>query len=219
MTVSFTDGVMMTAAVKSRAERKAQTRARILDAAWTLVAEGRGLDSLGLREVARAAELAAPSLYNHFADMDSLGLALLDQACFRLRRWMGEGRRQLIQAGTAEAIPVLVRRFLDYLEHHEAEFRLLVQQRIGSHPVFRRRIHHELSLAVTELGEDIQLVGGGAADAWLEAEAAAAILLGFGIQSLDVGGVSRRRREKRLVAQLEMVVLGARRQLAVAINK
>ena len=207
----------MTATARPRAERKAQTRARILEAAWALVAEGRGLDSLGLREVARAAGLAAPSLYNHFADMDSLGLALLDQACFRLRRWMSEGRRQLIQAGTDEAIPVLVKRFLDYLERHEAEFRLLVQQRIGSHPAFRRRIHHELSLAVTELGEDIQLVGGGAtgvADAWLEAEATAAILLGFGIQSLDLDVASRRRREGRLVAQLGMVVLGARQQRA-----
>lgn len=202
--------------VLSRSERKAQTRTRILDAAWALVAQGRGLDSLGLREVARAADLAAPSLYNHFADMDALGLALLDQACFRLRRWMGEGRRQLIQAGPQQAIPVLVGRFLDYLDHHEAEFRLLVQQRTGSHPVFRRRIRHELSLAVTELGEDIQLVAGmpAAADVWLEAEATAAILLGFGIQSLDLGGDLRQRQEKRLVAQLDMVVRGARMQLA-----
>ena len=202
--------------ILSRSERKAQTRTRILDAAWALVAQGRGLDSLGLREVARAADLAAPSLYNHFTDMDALGLALLDQACFRLRRWMGEGRRQLIQAGPQQAIPVLVGRFLDYLDHHEAEFRLLVQQRTGSHPVFRRRIRHELSLAVTELGEDIQLVAGmpTAADVWLEAEATAAILLGFGIQSLDLGGDLRQRQEARLVAQLDMVVRGARMQLA-----
>lgn len=212
----------MTDVVLSRAERKAQTRTRILDAAWTLVGEGRGLDSLGLREVARAASIAAPSLYNHFADMDALGLALLDQACFRLRRWMGEGRRQLIQAGTTQAIPVLVRRFLDYLDSHEAEFRLLVQQRTGSHPVFRRRIHHELRLAVTELGEDIQLVAGapvGAVNAWLEAEATAAILLGFGIQSLDMGAGVRRRQARRLAAQLDMVVQGARHQLEVKSNK
>lgn len=198
----------------SRAQRKAHTRERILTAAWELVAQGRGLDSLGLREVARAADLAAPSLYNHFADMESLGQALLDQACFRLRRWMGEGRRQLIQGGANPAIDVLVARFLDYLTHHEPEFRLLVQQRTGSHPGFRRRIHQELQLAVSELSEEIQqaLNARAAGRADLEAEAMAAILLGFGIQSLDIGDTARRRQKKRVIAQLQLVVWGAARQ-------
>lgn len=197
----------------SRAQRKAHTRERILAAAWELVAQGRGLDSLGLREVARAAGLAAPSLYNHFADMESLGQALLDQACFRLRRWMGEGRRQLIQGGAHPAIDVVVTRFLDYLAYHESEFRLLVQQRTGSHASFRRRIHHELRLAVSELSEEIQqvLAARAAGSADLEAEAMAAILLGFGIQSLDIGDVARRRQKKRVIAQLQLVVWGAAR--------
>src|SRR5690606_36269145 len=143
---------------------------------WQLVAEGRSLDSLGLREVARAAGLAAPSLYNHFDHLETLGLALLDQACFRLRRWMAEGRRQLIDADSAGAIQVLVTRFIEYLDHHEPEFRLLVQQRVGSHPAYLRRIHHELRLAVLELAEDIRLsLGrrGQAGDTLLVAEAAA----------------------------------------------
>jgi AcrR family transcriptional regulator len=214
-------GVIVSTAVSlSRAERKAQTRERILAAVWTLVESGRGLDSLGLREVARTARLAAPSLYNHFSDMESLGLALLDQACFRLRQRMSEGRRQLMQDSTPIAITTLVQRFLDYLDQHGGEFRLLVQQRTGSNPVFRRRIHHELQLAIAELQEDIRLVlpdRSEAAGARMEAEVIAAILLGFGIQALDIDKSVRERQAKRLSTQLEMVALGAK--LAAKTNK
>ena len=41
----------------ARQQQKKQTRERILDAAGRLMADGRGLDSLGLREVAREAGL------------------------------------------------------------------------------------------------------------------------------------------------------------------
>jgi len=197
----------------TRADRKAQTRARILAACWHLIEEGRGLDSLGLREVARAAGLAAPSLYNHFGDMESLGVALLDQACFRFRRWMTEGRRELIKASPDEAIALVVARFLQYLEQHDAEFRLLVQQRTGSHATYRRRIHHELHLAVVELGDDIAEVVGrprSEGDVDVEAEAMAAILLGFGIQALDIDKLAYEQLQKRLVVQLTMVMQGAR---------
>ena len=67
------------------------------------MADGRGLDSLGLREVAREAGLAATSLYNHFPDMEALGLALIDRACFHLRSSMAEGRRSMIEVGAARA--------------------------------------------------------------------------------------------------------------------
>lgn len=197
----------------SRADRKAQTRENILQACWRLIEEGRGLDSLGLREVAREAGLAAPSLYNHFADMEQLGIALLDQACFRFRRWMTEGRRDMIKASPEQAIHSLVERFLRYLDESSAEFRLLVQQRTGSHAAYRRRINQELNLAVVELGEDIAEVVGkppkeDGVD--IEAEAMAAILLGLGIQALDIDKEAYEYLKQRLIVQLKMVMLGAR---------
>ncbi len=74
-----------TAPKNTRSDRKEATRRRILTAALQLVEEGRSPNALGLREVARAAGMAAPSLYNHFADMDELGLALVDDSLLRLR--------------------------------------------------------------------------------------------------------------------------------------
>ena len=198
----------------NRAQRKAITRQRILDAAMQLLEQGRGLDSLGLREVARQAALAAPSLYNHFPDMTSLGLALVDQACFRLRDAMRQGRRELIVADPAAGVRDLVERFLAYLQGHEAEFRLLVQQRLGTSASIRRRVHRELQLLVEELADDIRSVGEARGlppvDGLRAAEAAVAIMFGFGILALDLQPAQRRAGLDRVAVQLSMVFLGAR---------
>jgi TetR/AcrR family transcriptional regulator, fatty acid biosynthesis regulator len=198
----------------NRAERKALTRQKILDAAMQLLAGGRGLDSLGLREVARQADLAAPSLYNHFPEMDGLRQALVDQACFRLRNAMRQGRRELIVADPARGVRDLVGRFLAYLAGHEAEFRLLVQQRLGTSTSIRRRVHRELQLLVEELADDIRSVGDHrglpAVDDLRAAEAAVAVMFGYGILALDMTQAQRQGGLDRVVVQLSMVFLGAR---------
>ena len=107
----------------ARQRQKRQTRERILAAARSLMAGGRGLDSLGLREVARESELAATSLYNHFPDMEALGLALIDSCCFRLRSAMEYERRSMI-TGPAQAVDELVARFVRHLKEHSNDFRL-----------------------------------------------------------------------------------------------
>ena len=198
----------------SRAERKALTRERILDAGLVLLEQGRGLDSLGLRELAREAGLAATSLYNHFANMDELGLALVERACYRLRSRMGEGRRALIEGDAEQAISAMIEKFLAYLDEHETEFRLLVRQRLGHSPVYRRRIHRELHMLVEELAEDVRVAVSRRLDLPVEvlreAEAAVAVMFGFGILALDVPSSQRRRRLPDLQVQLRMVFLGGR---------
>jgi len=91
----------------ARQRQKRQTRERILESARNLMAGGRGLDSLGLREVARESSLAATSLYNHFPDMEALGLALIDSCCFRLRSAMEYERRSM---SWSDGFPVTLRR-------------------------------------------------------------------------------------------------------------
>lgn len=198
----------------SRTRRKEQTRQRILDAALALLSSGRGLDSLGLREVARQAGLAAPSLYNHFPDMDSLGLALIDVACFRLRDAMRQGRRELIASDPERGVRDLVERFMAYLGNHESEFRLLLQQRLGTSVMIRRRVHRELQLLVEELAEDVHSFaeqrGLPSVDNLPAAEAAVAVMFGHGILALDMSPAQRRVGARRVAVQLAMVFLGAR---------
>ncbi|WP_111658218.1 TetR family transcriptional regulator [Isoalcanivorax indicus] len=198
----------------SRAEKKQHTRDRILAATLALLADGRSLDGLGLREVARAADLAPTSLYNHFPDMNALGLALIEQTCDQLRHAMRDGRVALIAGSATDAIRHMIERFISYLDAHEAEFRLLVRQRLGASQAYRRRIHRALQLLVEELAEDVrQVVMRRVAvpvDVVREAEAAVAIMFGFGILAQDMTPDTRRLQLPRLEVQLQMVFLGGR---------
>ncbi|HST40444.1 MAG TPA: TetR family transcriptional regulator [Conexibacter sp.] len=56
--------------------RKAQTRARLLDAARTLFA-AQGVDATRITEITDTADVGAGSFYNHFADKDELVAAIL----------------------------------------------------------------------------------------------------------------------------------------------
>ncbi|MCG8392324.1 MAG: TetR family transcriptional regulator [Pseudomonadales bacterium] len=202
----------------ARQRQKRQTRERILEAARNLMAGGRGLDSLGLREVARESGLAATSLYNHFPDMEALGLALIDSCCFRLRSAMEYERRSMIEIGAAQAVKDLVARFVRYISENGNDFRLLVQQRLGSHDRYRLRIQRELQLLVDELAEDVsQAVAAQGRDpvpAVQEAEAAIAIMFGAGISMLDSSPAGRKVLAEHACLQLEMMALGGR-QMAV----
>lgn len=198
----------------SRAAKKAETRERILSAALGLLATGRGLDGLGLREVAREAGLAATSLYNHFPDMEALGLALIDLSCYRLRSTMRLGGGDLIAREPEAGLRDVVLRFLQYLEEHQPEFRLLVQQRLGNSAAYRRRVHRELEMLVGELAEDVRSVsehlGLPPMDYDAASEAAVAVMFGHGILALDLPASLRLKGADRLVVQLTMVFLGGR---------
>lgn len=198
-----------------RQKQKRETRARILDAAAALMAGGRGLDSLGLREVAREAGLAPTSLYNHFPDMEALGLALIDRACFRLRAAMAEGRRSMIEIGVARAVRELVARFVRFQERYEDEFRLLLQQRLGQNGRYRLRIHGEVQLLVDELAEDVSQVvasqGRPPVPAAREAEASVSVMFGLGVLLLDAPASQRERLARHACEQVEILALGGRR--------
>jgi AcrR family transcriptional regulator len=63
---------------RTQEERKAETRARLLDAAATLFAE-RGIDSVSVDAVADAAGRTSGAVYAHFGSKQGLLLGLLDE--------------------------------------------------------------------------------------------------------------------------------------------
>jgi AcrR family transcriptional regulator len=63
---------------RTQEERKAETRARLLDAAATLFAE-RGVDAVSVDTVADAAGRTSGAVYAHFGSKQGLLLALLDE--------------------------------------------------------------------------------------------------------------------------------------------
>ena len=63
---------------RTQEERKADTRARLLDAAATLFA-ARGIDAVSVDAVADAADRTSGAVYDHFGSKQGLLLALLDE--------------------------------------------------------------------------------------------------------------------------------------------
>jgi AcrR family transcriptional regulator len=64
--------------IQNRRGEGRQLREEIVRAAARLIAENGGRDALTLRGVARAADITAPSIYAHFADLDEVMQAVVE---------------------------------------------------------------------------------------------------------------------------------------------
>jgi AcrR family transcriptional regulator len=136
----------------SRAERKARTRRKLLDGALELVAE-RGFAAVGLRELTREAGITPAAFYRHFANLDELGLVLVDESFGALGEMLREARaaRTPAQDLIDASLDVLVR----HLHDHRAHFRFLARELSGGHSAVRHAIRKELQLFRSELAVDL----------------------------------------------------------------
>src|ERR1700726_3875956 len=77
---------------RTQAERRQHTRQALLDAALLRMDGGESFDALSLRSVARAAGVVPTAFYRHFASMDELGLALVEESFRTLRAMLRQAR-------------------------------------------------------------------------------------------------------------------------------
>lgn len=199
---------------KKRTDRKEATRHRILMAALQLVDEGRTPGELGLREVARAAGMAAPSIYNHFANMDELGLALVDECLSRLRSTARTARNHMANADLEKALQVLLKQFLQGINEYESALRLLIMQWFNPNAEYRRTIHRELSIMRQDLAENMQQAasekGFGREEFAVESDAIFSLLITFILNAIDMAKSKREARLKIIEKQVLMIVFGSR---------
>lgn len=95
-------------------------KAEILDAAAELLEAG---ETLSLRSIARAADIAAPSIYRHFPDLDTLMAALAEGFFDALAV---ELRRRGDEADTAgERLRRICATYLEYAREHPHRYRLM----------------------------------------------------------------------------------------------
>ena len=125
----------------SRDARKLRTRQHLMQAALTLVGQGRGFTSLSLREVTREIGVVPASFYRHFKDMDELGLALVEEGGVTLRRLLREARRSSFPPKDMIHNSVLI--YKRYLEQNHLMFAFIVGERSGGSPVIRPAIRRE----------------------------------------------------------------------------
>lgn len=71
------------------ARRKRETRTRLLDAAFRLMAE-RGVDGVAINEITEAADVGFGSFYNHFESKDAIYEALIHSVFEDFGRWLDE---------------------------------------------------------------------------------------------------------------------------------
>lgn len=197
----------------SRTDRKEATRHRILMAALQLVEEGRSPSELGLREVARAAGMAAPSIYNHFSDMDELGLALVDDCLLRIRALARAARKQLESEDIEQALRLVLKRFLAAFNEYETVLRLLIQQWFNPNPEYRKTIRREMSIMRQDLAENMgvaaQHKGFKQSEYAVESDAIFSLLITYILNVMDMDKAKREERLKLVEQQVLMIVMGS----------
>lgn len=139
-----------------RGERKRRTRDALIDAALTLMSEGRSFTSLGLREITRVAGVVPTSFYRHFPDTEQLGLALVEESGLTLRRLLREVRTQGVPA--EDMIRRSVQAYKQYLLSHREHFMFVAGERSGGAAAIRAAIRSEVTHFTNEMAADLRVL-------------------------------------------------------------
>ena len=137
---------------ESRGERKERTRRAILDAALRLSEES-GLGGLSLRQVAKEVGIVPTAFYRHFASIDELGLALVEESFVSLRAMIRDVRRG------NPPLEQIVDRSVEVLDEHvrgqHEHFSFIARERSGGSAVVRDAVRREFALFERELATDL----------------------------------------------------------------
>jgi AcrR family transcriptional regulator len=199
--------------VNERAQGKAETRAKLLAAALDHAAE-RSLAAISLRAITREAGVVPGAFYRHFASVEELGLALVDEAFGALREIVRAARTPsgsgLSGRETAEIV-------LRYVRERRGHFRFVARERFGGVPAVRAAIARELELFASELAVDLgrsPVLGRWAAeDVRLVADLVMTVMVRAVEESLDTPAgdlAAEERTIARTERQLLLIGLGAR---------
>lgn len=186
------------------------TRRRLIETALGMSAE-RGFSTLSLREVTTGAGITPAAFYRHFRDMEDLGLALLDEVGVSLRQLLRSARSRLNP--TAGAVETSIATFLEFANDHSNLFRLLLGERQGATPAFRKAIHSEMDRFIVELAEDLEReynrAGRPLRNAAHTAEAIVAIVFTIGAEVLELPRHKQSTLAIRLVDEVKIVLRGS----------
>jgi AcrR family transcriptional regulator len=192
----------------SRAQQKEKTRRAIIDAAFAQLSPDKGFSSLSLREVAREAGIAPTSFYRHFADMDELGLTLVDEAGLMLRQLLRQARNRIEKNGSV--IRTSIETFMEFVVGNSNVFRLLLRERSGTSAAFRRAVAREIQHFCAELADYLRKETACPDEyAQMQAEAMVTLVFHAGADALDASPETRVQITLRTIVQLRWLAHGA----------
>ncbi|CAD6557371.1 TetR family transcriptional regulator [Paraburkholderia sabiae] len=128
---------------------------KLIEAALRLTASGRSFASLGLRELAREAELNPNTFYRHFDTLDDLAREAVEWVSRRLRPMLRR-ERWLAAHDEPHSVPrrACAAFFAFALENREAFLSALAEYH-GTSPVLREAVRVNLNEVSTEMAEDV----------------------------------------------------------------
>lgn len=214
----MTDRLAATPLPPDTAPRKSHiTREELVQAAQSLLSPNRGVSTLSLREVARAAGIAPNSFYRHFRDMDELAVALVAQAGISLRRLFSEARRRV--GNGRSVVQTSVEVFIEQLNDPVGDLALLIcEGRVGSDSL-KQAVERELAYFEAELKTDLERLelANGTVLVASGLVARGITRLVFSLGSLAAGESPARQAEvmREMVLLIKMLIAGSR-QMAQA---
>lgn len=141
----------------TRSERKDLTRASLLQSALELMGEGRSFTSLGIREIARGANMVPNAFYRHFRNTDELGLALVEEVGITLRRLLRDARQSDVAQGDMLRRSVQV--YHQYVKQNRLPFLFISSERSGGSRILRMAIRNDVTHFTHEMAQDLRLMG------------------------------------------------------------
>jgi AcrR family transcriptional regulator len=194
---------MVLRAKPDRKEEKDRVREELLRAALRLGA-AHGFSSLGLREVAREADIAPTSFYRHFEDMEALGQSLVRD---KIEPLVAEWVDALERAGEepVELVEVVFRS----IDRDPELARFMVAERVGSSAVLRAALRD----ALRALGEPLfdGLAASKRPRALLDAvDLVTVLVLEAAAQLLELSAEARPALRQRTLQRLESAIAMAR---------
>lgn len=195
----------------TRQERKERTRQAILDAALALAAE-ETLAAVSLRQVTREVGIVPTAFYRHFASVEELGLALVDQSFTSLRGMIRSARagNPSLEDVVRDSVAILV----EHVHQHRDHFRFIARERFGGVAEVRLAIGHELDLFERELAADVARLSGmeawSAEDLRILANLIINAMVATAENLLDADGRAAEEETVRVARrQLHMIIVGA----------
>lgn len=140
-----------------REQKKRQTRQSFYDAVLTLCLTGQSFSSISLRQVTREVGVVPTAFYRHFADMEDLGRALVEdelgQALAILRDHMHLGKKRSFERQIAKSVQL----FFDAIDVHPKYWQFIASERFGGSEAVRHAIATQIELFADIMAKDLAL--------------------------------------------------------------
>lgn len=196
----------------SRADQKARTRQAILDAALALTADS-SLVALSLRQVAKEVGIVPTAFYRHFASVEDLGLALVDESFASLRAMLRDVRRPEAAATFIGIADASVGILADHVSRQRSHYVFIARERVAGPASVREAIRTEIDRAEGDLATDLARLPG--SDKWStdDLHALSSLIVSAMLNIADDLASARSEQTARIAAQartqLRMVLIGA----------